>query len=923
MAYPTERPGVTPDNPFPGLFPFTEADRPYFFGREGETAELARMARRNVTTLLFGRSGLGKTSLLHAGVFPILRDEGYLPVSVRLLYAQDAPSLSLQVYAALATAAASAGAEVDLPVPMETLGSITLWETMHRVRLWNQRNSLLTPVLAFDQFEEVFTLGASSGCAAGYIEELADLIENRVPASVRAAIMESGELPDFDYETPPCRFLLALREDFLASLEPVTNHIPSLRTNRMRLDRLNGLSAMEAVRRPAEAIIPQEVALALVRFVAAAQEDSAEVDVEAQLEGLAVEPALLSVVCRELNRTRMERDLPHITHELLAERKGAILSDLYEHTVAPLGEQVRVFIEDRLLTRGGYRTSVSLDDAIAEGAVGESEIAVLVGSRLLSIEERLGVRHVELSHDLLTALVRESRDRRHQQEAEQQRLHKEREDADRLRRRLEVEQQARLNLRRRTIQFAFAGVILATLLVCASFYAVFAMYFSLFALSNFENIEGDSLRLYQLQSEDAATEYLASVERCPLRLDSVPDWVLHARKQALFYASNLLNDYPLLAERCASNAKTYVDYFAHSGNNRLDQWALLVHEVIAMAGMTRTYEALQALDLAHLESVTATDEERDTLHVLWLLRAILEEGTGNTGACQASMKKAEEIGCSEARQASTALARMMLALNRRPEEASIAATQLRELLGKYPDVKTFAQLEYYEARLAIPEDALGIIDRSLAQTLPLLPARAALYWKTLLLSLRASIEHARGNQEPALAAWLEAEQVFKAFVEADPLKNVPAPNPSLMHGRAGALLSRALPWQVELPSAEGLKDDAPAALRAVSLGRAAYAALLAGQLEPALQKAQTAAELDACQPWLQLALAHATLFNQGVEKALPLYLACRFQDGDDCFSLQEQMLLDFTELEAAGLDKQAMDAIRQALADPANQRDFP
>ena len=47
-----------------------------------------------VGVLLSGKSGVGKTSLLNAGVFPRLRSEGYLPVSIRL--GIDATDVSFQ-----------------------------------------------------------------------------------------------------------------------------------------------------------------------------------------------------------------------------------------------------------------------------------------------------------------------------------------------------------------------------------------------------------------------------------------------------------------------------------------------------------------------------------------------------------------------------------------------------------------------------------------------------------------------------------------------------------------------------------------------------------------------------------------------------------------------------------------------------------
>ena len=68
------------ENPWPGLEAFDEAARDYFHGRDQEAERLLRQITDSPVTVLFGRSGLGKTSLLKAGVFPRLRDRHFLPV---------------------------------------------------------------------------------------------------------------------------------------------------------------------------------------------------------------------------------------------------------------------------------------------------------------------------------------------------------------------------------------------------------------------------------------------------------------------------------------------------------------------------------------------------------------------------------------------------------------------------------------------------------------------------------------------------------------------------------------------------------------------------------------------------------------------------------------------------------------------------
>src|ERR1700728_728609 len=102
-------PAVDERNPWLGLASFTEETRAYFYGREDEVAELARRVQRKLLTVLFGQSGLGKTSILRAGLVPRLRAQGYCPVYVRVDYGRDAPEPTDQIKQAIARTARRAG----------------------------------------------------------------------------------------------------------------------------------------------------------------------------------------------------------------------------------------------------------------------------------------------------------------------------------------------------------------------------------------------------------------------------------------------------------------------------------------------------------------------------------------------------------------------------------------------------------------------------------------------------------------------------------------------------------------------------------------------------------------------------------------------------------------------------------------------
>ncbi|MBS0192798.1 MAG: hypothetical protein JSR34_00950 [Proteobacteria bacterium] len=405
---------IDPQNPWLGLFSYSEESRAYFHGRDEEAAELCRRVQRKLLTVLFGQSGLGKTSLLRAGVVPKLRAEHFCPVYVRIDYAPDSPSPSEQIKQAIFRASAAAGA-------WSRAGSAvvgeSLWEFLHHRGdlLRDAAGHTLTPLLIFDQFEEIFTLGQADDAgrqrAQQFLDDLADLVENRPPAALEARIEDDdAAAEDFDFARADYRVLIALREDYLAHLESVKTIMPSITQNRMRLARMTGAQALSAVLKPGGKLVSQEIAEAIVRFVAGGSE----------LAHAEVEPSLLSLVCRELNTVRQSQGRSEISADLLAGSRDSILSEFYERALADQPAGVRRVVEDLLLTESGYRESVGEErvlKALAEAGAPRDALATLVNRRLLRIEERLDMRRVELTHDVLCSVVLASRNLRHEREA--------------------------------------------------------------------------------------------------------------------------------------------------------------------------------------------------------------------------------------------------------------------------------------------------------------------------------------------------------------------------------------------------------------------------------------------------------------------------------------------------------------------------
>lgn len=398
---------LEPHDPWPGLESFHEGDEAVFRGREGARNELFRLVLRERLTVLYGVSGLGKSSLLQAGLFRRLREDRMLPVYLPLVHDPAAPPLREQVLAAVTAAADAAEWEAPSFDPGRTL-----WENFHRAgaRLWTADSRPVTPVLVLDQFEEAFTAGRATPelarATAAFLEELADLVEGRVPAAVRARLdAEPSKAAEFAFAKHPYRVLIALREDFLADLEALRPRMPSLLGNRMRLTRLSGTAALQVTAAGGEDLVPPEVGKKIVRLVAGKRQEGLPFD---QME---VEPSLLSLFLRKLNELRKAEGLASITPELVTRDRGSILTRFYEESLEGLGAGVETLVEG-LATVAGLRSTKAVADALAMEGVTPEALNTLVERRLIRREERAGQTWIELTHDVLAPVVKKSREQR-------------------------------------------------------------------------------------------------------------------------------------------------------------------------------------------------------------------------------------------------------------------------------------------------------------------------------------------------------------------------------------------------------------------------------------------------------------------------------------------------------------------------------
>jgi hypothetical protein len=209
---PDQRSQARPVSPYKGLASFedTELDALLFFGREREREIVAANLVAARLTVLYGTSGVGKSSLLKAAVARDLRALPEAPLVVVHDSWVDDPVRSLADAIAAASGVDSAAA----------LGEATELACVLHGELY----------LILDQLEELFVYHTEDEAAA-FGRALGELVARL-------------ELP--------VRVLLGVREDALARLDAFKGQVPGLFANRVRLDHLDREAGRRAIVGPVE-----------------------------------------------------------------------------------------------------------------------------------------------------------------------------------------------------------------------------------------------------------------------------------------------------------------------------------------------------------------------------------------------------------------------------------------------------------------------------------------------------------------------------------------------------------------------------------------------------------------------------------------------------------------------------------------------
>ncbi len=362
-----------PPSPYKGLAAFEDSavDALFFFGRDRDSQVIAANLMASRLTVLFGPTGVGKTSVLRAGVAYKLRQEAGVDVRVHSSWIGD---------------------------PSEALADLTP-QTGRDV------------YLMLDQFEEFFLYHEAN---RSFVEELAAVIRR----------------PDLRVNV-----LIGIREDALAFLDAFKAVIPNLLSNRLRLENLDRAAGEAAIRGPLERFnelvsadrrVDVDPALvdAVLDEVAAGRVELGAVGrgvVAAPTEDDRIEAPYLQLVMSRLWQVEAERGSKLLRRETLAELGGAtqIVEDHLEHAMADLSPRQKdaaAAMYNFLVTPSGSKIAHRTRDLAGYAEIEEQEAAdvlrQLAAERIVraSADNGASTRY-EIYHDVLADAVSAWRNR--------------------------------------------------------------------------------------------------------------------------------------------------------------------------------------------------------------------------------------------------------------------------------------------------------------------------------------------------------------------------------------------------------------------------------------------------------------------------------------------------------------------------------
>ena len=400
---------------YPGTQPFLSTQKKQFFGRDQDIQGILTFIENEKLSVLFGKSGMGKSSLIQAGLMPILEQEGVWDVHTIRLGNYDGNERLSPLEKFIDQLPTQASENLYWNHEIWEPGEI-LWLQINSLRKKLQPDDFLLIIL--DQFEELFTYPTK---AELFAESLFAILSDRVPKGIKRkqALIEK-EFPNFDAEhllyeeeeLADVKVLISIRSDKLGLLNRFANDMPDILRNCYELFPLNTQNAREAIIKPA--LLSGAFSSPVFEYKDAAIDNILEYLMSSQSKF--IESFQLQIICSHIERNIIIKEKKSIIEPSDTEDLGLIIKNYYYNQLAQFGDAaqqypIRLLLEEGLILEAEERRISLYQGKIQqEYGIGTDLLRRLVNTHLIRPEpQKGGGYNYELSHDTLILPILEAK----------------------------------------------------------------------------------------------------------------------------------------------------------------------------------------------------------------------------------------------------------------------------------------------------------------------------------------------------------------------------------------------------------------------------------------------------------------------------------------------------------------------------------
>lgn len=416
------------NNPYIGLRTYDIGHKDHFWGRDEDTKRLADSIIENTSTLIYGCSGCGKSSMINAGLIPTLEhyekfgaEYRYLSIKIKPADCKIGDKKDFRLWSVVnkhinnevikhgIRGYSISGKEIQ----PKDFSELSLWEKLNLITYSDKYGNPINFLIIIDQFEEIFQKNLNLReirnvfntyeLMCGYykltsIKEINDM-----------SIADLDIIKKYAYKKPVNfnRFVITIRQDFLYELEAKAASYPVLYKNRVHISPLNEEQAYLVITSSKKADgtpwFRRGQAISFIKQLTGIEDFEIDGNPE-----IVVDPMMLSLYLQELCSP-----LTDALEEGYAPQPENIIRDFYSKHMNIAGIEA---LETALLSSDGrYRKQITyeeareilskevLNDLVKEDLVQASKDVLdkLVNVGILTQSHSSNEDWVELRHDKL------------------------------------------------------------------------------------------------------------------------------------------------------------------------------------------------------------------------------------------------------------------------------------------------------------------------------------------------------------------------------------------------------------------------------------------------------------------------------------------------------------------------------------------